>query len=908
MSRDPRDTPMMQQFRRAKAEAGDALLFFRMGDFYELFFDDAVKASKALDLTLTARGRDKAKGTEGYPMAGVPHHAAEGYVARLVKDGFKVAICDQVEDPKQAKGIVRREVVRIVTPGTAGEAGDLQPNESSFVTAVLVERGRVGLAHADVSTGELRFSEHDPEADAERISRELGTFSAREVLIPEGGDSEAVRALFDETELPPFSEADAESFSRQAAAEALTSHWRVAGLAAWGLDSRPAATRAVGALLAYLQHTQRADLSHLEAPRLVDFAGIVAVDPTTRRNLELVENLRDASRKGTLLEVLDQTETAMGSRTLRAWLLQPLREVAGVESRLDAVEHLASTPSAANRLVDRLGPVADVERLLSKAVLGSAGPRDLEAMGRSLRELPALKEQLAGAGPELLASFAGDIEEGPLSQLGERLGAAIVETPPAIVRDGGIVRDGWHEELDELRELARDGRSHLAKLETRERERTGIPSLKVRHNRVFGYYIEVSKANLDKVPEDYHRKQTLANGERYVTPELKELETKILHAQERSLDIEQQVFLTLRQEVVDAAGPISLAARAIGRADALLSFARVSASNGYCRPQLDESRVLDLRAGRHPVVERMAAALTGPGLGDGRFVPNDTRLDGDTRQVAILTGPNMGGKSTYLRQVALITLMAQAGCFVPAKSARIGVVDRIFTRVGASDSLATGQSTFMVEMSETARILHDATPRSLIVLDEIGRGTATFDGLSLAWAVAEYLHETPRVQGRVLFATHYHELTELALMYERAFNLRLATREWEGEIVFLHRVEEGTGDRSYGIQVARLAGLPQDVVERAREVLENLERNALDPTGRPKLAEHDESRHSGAAAPWAQPAARSAQLPLFGEAAPTDPRLLALAERLAAVDADELSPRQALDLLAELSSDARASQ
>jgi DNA mismatch repair protein MutS len=889
-ARESGDTPMMQQYQRMKAEAPGAILFFRLGDFYEMFFEDAVTASKVLEITLTARGRES--GGQGFPMCGVPVVAAEGHLARLVRRGFRVAICEQVEDPKLARGVVRREIVRIVTPGTAAGERHVQAGETSFVTAILLEQGRVGCAHAEVSTGELRFSEHDPVTDREDLLAELAAFSPREVLVASGTDPAPVRGLFPAGAAPPVSEVDAWTFSRQQAKDVITEQYRVASLAAHGLEQRPLATRAVGAVLAYLRHTQRASLAHLEPPRRVDTDGRLVVDATTQRNLELVQNLRDGSGHGTLLEVMDRTHTAMGARLLRSWVLAPLRGVEAIAERLDAVEALVTAPGPAGVLAAGLRQVGDLERLLSRAVMGHATPRDLHAIASSLAPLQGVATQLGGMPAEMLHATGAAID--PHEDLRADLAFTLVDSPPATTRDGGFIREGRSPELDELHAIARDGRSYLSRLEARERERTGIASLKVRHNKVFGYYIEISNANLERAPEDYVRKQTLSTGERYVTPELKEMEQSILHAHDRAVALEQELFAGLVARVAARAESLRTTARAVGTADALLSLASAAGSHGWVRPRVEASRALEIRGGRHPVVELMDAALSGPGLGDGRFVPNDTDLDGDLRQVAILTGPNMGGKSTYLRQVALVALMAHAGSFVPAESARMGLVDKIFARVGASDSLATGQSTFMVEMTETARILHEATDESLVVLDEIGRGTATFDGLSIAWAVVEHLHESPRARPRTLFATHYHELTELASSLVRVRNYRMATREWNDEIVFLHRLEEGAGDRSYGIQVARLAGLPKGVVLRAKEVLENLVASDLDPTGQPRLAR---TRRPRAGVP---PGAAPQQLSLFGGGPDADPRLRELAERLAAVDTDGLTPREALDLLAVL--------
>jgi DNA mismatch repair protein MutS len=890
-------TPLMQQYRRLKAEVGDALLFFRLGDFYELFQDDARLASRLLDLTLTARGKEHGDG--GTPMCGVPHHAADAYIARLVQAGYKVAICEQVEDPKLAKGPVRRAVVRIVTPGTASDERLLAPTQRRCLTAILLEQGRLGLAHVDVSTGELTFSEWDPESGREGAASELSLVAPREVIVSEGSEA-LVSDLLRNVVGPAMTVVEAAAFSRAAARERIAARFQVASLAAFGLDSRPAATRALGAVLSYLEHSVRADLSHLEPPRLREAESVVSIDQATRRNLEIIESLDASAREATLAAVLDRTGTPMGARTLRAWLVAPLRDPAAIAGRLDAVEECADAVREARPVGADCSGLGDLERLMARIVMGSAMPRDLAAVGAALARLPALRDRLMSARSSMLRECGSSIE--PLPRLTARIQATLADPPPALLRDGGVIRDGFHADLDELRSLSRDARAHLAALEARERERTGISSLKIRHNRVFGYYLEVTQANAAKAPADWQRRQTLANAERFTTAELRELEGRIVHAQDRALAVEAELFEQLRAEAASHVASLRTTARAIGAVDALASFGAVAVAHGYVRPVVDGSRVLSIRAGRHPVVERMRLEPLSQSLGDGRFVPNDTDLDGEERQIVILTGPNMGGKSTYLRQVALITLMAQAGSFVPAESARIGAVDRIFTRVGASDSLATGQSTFMVEMSETARILHHATARSLVVLDEIGRGTATFDGLSIAWAVAEYLHETERLAARTLFATHYHELTDLAALYPRVRNLRMATREWQGDIVFLHRVEAGAGDRSYGIQVARLAGLPAPVIERAREVLANLLQAELDPSGAPRLARH-EPRADGPAA--RTPRATAPQLPLFGGDAP-DPRVLELLRELGAIDADALSPRAALDLLGQLASKARA--
>jgi DNA mismatch repair protein MutS len=866
-------TPMLRQYQRIKAEHPGAILMFRLGDFYEMFYDDAVAASRALSLTLTSRGR----GTKNEaPMCGVPFHAAEGYIARLIRQGFRVAVCDQVEDPRSARGIVRRAVTRVVSPGTVTDPAQLPAREPNYLASILPSREGFGCAYLDLSTGDFRLSEHRGERAAEHLAEQVAAFAPREIVVPEGVALDAL--LSAETAAAALSSAvPSWACGAETARRALLTLLGTASLDGFGLEGRDLAVGAAGGLLHYLQETQKADLKHVTRVAWHAERDFMVLDATTRRTLEIIENARDGGREGTLLSVLDRTGTSMGGRLLRDWLLHPLLSVEAIDERLQAVGFLHDRPAERGALRSHLSRVSDLERLLARCSLGTAGPRDLVALRDSLRVLPPVAALGVAFTPPALARLVAGLDV--LDDLRTPLEAALADDPPPTAREGGIVRDGYHAEVDELRTLRRDGRAYLAGVEGRERARTGIASLKVRYNKVFGYYIEVSNANRSLVPADYERRQTLVGAERYVTPELKEYESRVLTAQDRLAALENELFTGLRGRVVEAAPRLRRTAHALAVLDALAALAESASEHGYVRPTVDGSSRLRILEGRHPVVERL--------LQGERFVPNDCLMDPEERQILILTGPNMGGKSTYLRQVALIALMAQAGSFVPAREAEIGLVDRIFSRVGASDNLARGQSTFLVEMNETANILNNATRRSLILLDEVGRGTATFDGLSIAWSVAEYLHDTPAVAARTLFATHYHEMTELALLRPRVRNLTMAVREWNDTIVFLRQVLEGAADRSYGIQVARLAGLPRPVIDRAQEVLANLERDELTRDGRPKLAR----RLEGAGEPVA---AAPAQLGLF--AAGEDP----VVEALRGADLDAMTPLQALTFLSEL--------
>ncbi len=865
-------TPMMRQYLETKARHPDAILFFRLGDFYEMFFEDALAASEALQITLTAR----AKGDDKVPMCGVPHHAARGYVAKLLEKGFKVAICDQVEEPGKSH-IVKREVTRVVTPGMILDDQVLDPRAASFLGAVSLGDGGAGLALLDASTGELRCGEVRDDA---RLVDELRRAGARELLFARGADAARVEAIVRAVGAPAVRRDDVD-FER--AAEKLRRHLGVKNLDGFGVGGLPLGLAAAAAALAYLSDTQRASPTHVDRILRLATEDVLFVDEATRTNLELERALSGGKRKGSLLGIVDRSVTAPGGRRVAEWLRYPLLDLAAIESRLDAVEELAGSSVLREDLAGALRPVADAERLLSRLVLGQGNARDLRALAGALLALPALAERLEAAKARLLRSAGARLRG--LEVLAAELDRAVAEEPPATSKEGGLIRRGWSAELDEIAAIAEDGKGWIARLEAKEKERTGIGSLKVRFNKVFGYYIEVTKPNLHLVPAEYERRQTTVGGERFVTPELKGFEEKVLTAEERRFALEEKLFEDLRARVVLAAAPIRTAADAVATGDALLSLARVAAERGWCRPLPDGSEALEIADGRHPVVEAMLPPDS------GGFVPNDVRVASrgapeheELGSLLVITGPNMAGKSTVMRQSALIVLLAQMGSFVPARRARVGLVDRIFTRVGASDDLARGRSTFMVEMTETAAILHNATRRSLVVLDEIGRGTSTFDGVSIAWAVAEHLHD--QVGCRTLFATHYHELQDLARERPAVRNLTVAVREVGDKIVFLRKLVPGGASRSYGIEVAKLAGLPTEVLRRAREILKNLEAMEVDEGGHAALA------RDGARLRRADPG----QLGLFGASAP-DPALEALRNDLAGIDPDALRPIDALNLL-----------
>jgi DNA mismatch repair protein MutS len=852
-------TPLMRQYHAVKEQVPGALLMFRLGDFYELFFEDAVTAARELEITLTARNKEKGNAV---PMCGVPHHASESYIAKLIGRGYRVAICEQMEEAGPGKKLVRREITRIVTPGTATDAHLLRSHENNYLAAVTRNGARAGLAYVDVSTGEFRATE----VDVAELPGLLESLGARELLVA------AEAPLFPQPDQKKWIVTELEDwvFSPDYADRILREHFKLLSLDGFGLAGKQSAVGASGAVLHYLRDTQRAALDHLDPPRYFDRADTMVLDAVTVRNLELVEPIF-SDGGATLIGILDQTSTGMGGRLMRQRLLRPSLSQAEIEARLDAVGDLVRETILRAELRKQLGPVLDIERLLAKVMIGSAGPRDLLALGRSLDQAPRLAESVRLAARRLserITDTFGRLDSVP--EASQPILAALGDTPPAQVGDGPTIRAGFDAELDELRDLSQNGKQFIAQIETRERTRTGITSLKVRFNNVFGYYIEISNANKHLTPPDYERKQTLVNAERFTTPELKEYERKVLIAEEKILGIEKRIFAEVRQKTALEAQRIRATAGAIAELDVSAALAQVAAEGRYARPQFSESGEMRIMAGRHPVIEKLA------GEEAGRFIPNDLYLNDTTDQIGIITGPNMGGKSTYLRQAALIAILAQMGSWVPADGALLPVIDRIFTRIGASDNLARGRSTFMVEMTETAVILNTATPRSFIILDEIGRGTATYDGLSLAWAVVE--HISGKTRAKTLFATHYHELTELAEALPGVRNLQVAVKEAGDKIIFLRRVEPGKADRSYGIEVARLAGLPGTVIERAREVL--------------KLHERTEHRAAAELAPRAE--AGPIQIRLF------EPGSDEIKQKILGLKVDEMRPVEALRFLEDL--------
>ncbi len=858
-------TPLMRQYHAVRSQVPGALLMFRLGDFYEMFFDDAVTAARELEITLTSRNKEK--GTP-IPMCGVPWHSSENYIARLIGKGYRVAICEQMEEAGPGKKIVRREVTRIVTPGTATDAHLLRSHENNFLAAVSRSGSRAGLAWVDVSTGEFRAAD----VEIEELPGLLENLGAREILIASGAPLFG-QAGFATPEGKRWisTELDEWVFSPDYADRILREHFRLLSLDGCGLAGRLAAIGAAGAVLHYLKDTQRAALDHLDPPRHFERAETMVLDAVTVRNLELVEPIF-SDGGATLIAVLDQTATGMGGRLLRQRLLRPSLELNEIEARLDAVGDLARDTILRAELRKHLEPVLDMERLLARVTIGNASPRDLLALGKSLGQMPRLANSARLAGKPLSARLQAMFAAlDPVPEASCAILAALADAPPAIIGDQGqTVRPGFDAELDELRDLSQRSKQIIAQIEARERTRTGIASLKVRFNNVFGYYIEISKANLHLVPADYDRRQTLVNAERYTTPELREYEQKVLTADEKILEIEKRIFVEVRQKTAAEGLRIRATAAAVANLDVSAALAQVAAENRYSRPQFSASGEMRIIAGRHPVIERIQSDEA------TRFTPNDLYLNSGADRIALITGPNMGGKSTYLRQAALIGILAQMGSWIPAESALLPILDRIFTRIGASDNLARGRSTFMVEMTETAVILNTATPNSFLILDEIGRGTATYDGLALAWAVVE--HVATRTGAKTLFATHYHELTELAGQMEGIRNLQVAVKEAGDRIIFLHKVEPGKADRSYGIEVARLAGLPGPVIERAREVLKLHERT-----------EQKAVRHLSAHQPEAP-----LQIRLF------EPGSDEIKHKLRSLKLDEMRPIDALRLLEEL--------
>ena len=876
-------TPLMAQYREIKARHTNAILFFRMGDFYEMFYEDAEVAARALDLTLTSRNNGAAAEV---PLAGIPVKAAADYVRRLVQQGYRVAICEQIEDPKVAKGIVKRAVVETITPGAAFSDDLLDASRNTFLAAIALGSDGVGLAAADLSTGEFRLVR----CTREDLDAVLARLAPRELLVATGTSLEGVTRADDLLITPR----EGWEFDPALASDALVQHFGVASLEGFGLEAMADAPAigAAGALLRYLKELQPGGVPHLMRPTIERPGGVMPLDEMTRRNLELVDSLRTTDdTSGTLLGVLDRTQTPMGARLLRQWILAPLTEVAAISARLDAVQSLVDDALAREALRTALDGVRDIERLAGRTAALRATPRDLRALGDSLARLPAVHQALSRLTARgTLAVIAESWDDA--ASIAAEIQRTLVERPPLSYGDGETVAIGIDATLDELRAIAAGGKDAIAALQAAERDRTGIASLKVGYNRVFGYFIEVTNAHKAAIPEDYQRRQTLTGAERYITPALKEFEEKVLHATERMEVLEREIVESLRARIGSAIARLQAVARRCAELDGLASLAEVAAREGYVRPVVDEGRSLEIVRGRHPVVERM--------MPRDRFVPNDVTLTPEARLI-ILTGPNMAGKSTILRQIGLIVLMAQMGSYVPAASARIGVADRVFTRVGASDNLVRGQSTFMVEMAETSAILHTATARSLVLLDEIGRGTATWDGLSIAWAVSEHLHE--RVGCKTVFATHYHELTQLADEFDSVRNYNVAVQEAGDRIVFLHRLMEGGADRSYGIEVGRLAGLPDPVIARARALLRVLEGEQIVPALGSVSNSSMKTKKQQQQKATKQTSSSQSQLGLFSAAPQLAPN--PVVDRLAAVDINALTPLQALALIAELAATAR---
>ncbi|MCL2625997.1 MAG: DNA mismatch repair protein MutS [Cystobacterineae bacterium] len=860
-------TPMMKQYIELKSQHPDAILFFRLGDFYEMFFEDALQAADILQITLTSRS----KGPDKVPMAGIPFHAARRYIAKLIEAGLKVAICEQVEPPGKSN-LVRREVVRVITPGMVVDEEVLEARENNFLAAVKYAKGAFGVAMLDVSTGAFFVF---PLLEADALRDELAKFSVRELLMPKASPSYEIERLLEGFSprplLVPLEEA---AFDFSNANAALCAHFHVLSLESFGLQDNPASVAAAGAALNYLLKTQKTVATHVTQLQLYRRSEHLLLDDATIGHLEIVKTAREGQRKGSLLGVIDKTTTTLGARKLVRWILSPLTQKQEIEARYNLVEEWRDKSARREQLRAHLKEMGDIERLCARLSLASGTPRDMRVLGQALCVFPKITAAISGMQSALLACLMPLLENKELQALAQRLLRALIDEPPINTAEGGFMRGGFCPELDELMALSSSGKEGLLRIEAKEKKRTGIQSLKLRYNRVFGYYMEVSKANLHLVPAHWTRKQTMVGAERFITEELQEYERNILDAQEKRIQLELRWFENLRQEIISKVQPILAAADAVATVDVLSSFAHLAVENGYVRPTIEESVALEMVEGRHPVVEQMIKPQP--------FIPNSLSLSADNGQLVLITGPNMAGKSTVMRQVALCVLMAQAGCFVPAKKMRLGICDRLFSRVGASDNLSRGQSTFMLEMVETANILHNATPNSLIILDEIGRGTATFDGLSLAWAVAEYLCDV--VKARCLFATHYHELTDLAREKANVRNCSIAVQEKDGKILFLRKLIEGPANKSYGIEVARLAGLPPRVLKRAKELLANLEAQELDEAGRPSILQETKKRCR-------------AQLGLFEEAPPQQPSYAFSQEVLEAIAAFPVSTTTPLEAL-----------
>ncbi|HEX3019076.1 MAG TPA: DNA mismatch repair protein MutS [Chitinispirillaceae bacterium] len=867
-------TPLMRQYNEIKSRNPDTVLLYRMGDFYEMFNEDARIASRVLGLTLTSRNHG---GAENTPLAGFPFHALERYANRLVRAGYKIAICEQTEDPKLAKGIVKRDVIEVITAGTATDDSFIEEKANNFIISLHYENAKVGLAVCDLSTGMFQVEE----ISSSEIEKEIVRIDPSEILLADIQDHPLQPLIDQNFKSVVISRYDGWKFSFENASEAIKSHFNVVSIQGLGFEGYWEGICAAGALLLYLKEQKKNDLQHITAITPCNISEYAELDPSTIRNLELLKPMQSEDVGGTLLSTLDKTSTAMGARLLKRWITHPLKNITTISERLDCVEFLKKDTFCRAEAELLLKRIADIERLISRITFERANARDLVALKNSFSVFPQIIKALGSASVnrirELLVALEG------FDSLLLKIESTIVDNPPLSIRDGGMIKSGVSEELDQIIDLSRNGKQWIAKLQETEREKTGISSLKVGFNKVFGYYIEVSKSNADSVPDYFIRKQTLVNGERFITPELKDMEAKVLGADEKLSSIEYEIFINLRKEISAECVRVQKAAEALGTLDVFISLGKIAAEYQYCRPVLTESGDLVIRDGRHPVVERMNSSE--------QFIPNDTELIKNESQILLITGPNMAGKSTYLRQNALIAILAQIGSFVPASFAQIGAVDKFFTRVGASDRLARGQSTFLVEMIEVANILNNATDNSLILLDEVGRGTSTFDGISIAWAVAEYLHEANGKRGRTLFATHYHELAEMALIYPRFRNLHIKVREWNDQIIFLRKIEVGSCDHSYGIQVARLAGVPRKVIVRAREILANLENMELTPDHKPVLARHHEEN-----------VANKAQTDLFSgiQLNVMDSLHAEVLQQLQNLNIDGLTPLDALNILSDL--------
>ena len=864
-------SPMMQHYLETKEKYKDCILFYRLGDFYEMFFDDAINVSRELELTLT--GKDCGQ-EQRAPMCGIPYHAAENYISRLVSNGHKVAICEQLEDPKQAKGIVKRDVIRIVTPGTVTETNLLEEKRNNYIMSIFQKGVFFGIAVCDISTGDFYASEIKEENNFERLLDEISRYAPSEIIANEMlyNCSEEISKIKERFDVYISTEEE-EKFSEEI--DNLYNQYEVLcdnGEKLKDIEQRLFAVSAINGLIQYIEDTQKTKLEHINKIIIYTITKYMALDINARRNLELTEKLRDKSKKGTLLWVLDKTATSMGGRLLRRWISDPLIDVFEVNNRLDAVKELKEDVMMRGELVSSLKGVYDIERLAGKVSYGSANARDLNSLKASAKKLPEIKKLIENSKSNMLQSLYQDLDE--LEDIYTLIENAIIEDPPISVTEGGIIKLGYDPEIDELKTAMTDGRTWLAKLEATEKEQTGIKGLKIGYNKVFGYYIEVTKSNLSLVPDRYIRKQTLTGGERYITEELKELESKILGAEEKVVSLEYKLFTKIREQIKSQIQRIQKSAMVISKLDVLASFATVAEDLNYCMPQVDNSGIIDIKDGRHPVIEKMLPA--------GSFVANDTYMDKDENRLSIITGPNMAGKSTYMRQVALITLMAQIGSFVPATSAHIGIVDKIFTRVGASDDLSMGQSTFMVEMMEVANILKEATGNSLVILDEIGRGTSTYDGLSIAWSVAEYIEDKEKCGAKTLFATHYHELTGLEDKLEGVKNYSIAVKEKGEDVIFLRKIVTGGTDESYGVHVARLAGVPKVVTQRANEILKSIERKNVLTN---KKAEKESSKQV------------SGQLDMYNF------KLAEIAHELDKINVNELTPIDALNTLVKIKED-----